>query len=155
MIPNGIAMSSREIAELTAKEHKSVLADIRNMLSGLGKTAAAKVAGPNNSSRTIEVFNLPKRETLILVSGYNFKMRAAIIDCWQELDAKEAKPAPSPANMTRLQLIEMAMQAEQERLALECKLAEQAPKVEALERTAEAEGLSNLTVKCADDFFLP
>lgn len=46
----------------------------------------------------------------------------------------------NPANMSRLQLLEMAMQAEQERLALEHKVEEMQPKVEALDRIATAEG---------------
>ena len=33
-------MSSREIAELTGKEHKNVLADIRKMLDELGSSSA-------------------------------------------------------------------------------------------------------------------
>lgn len=49
-------------------------------------------------------------------------------------------PSLNPANLSRLQLIEMAMQAEQERLALENKVEVLAPKAEALDRIATADG---------------
>jgi len=84
------SMSSLEIAELTGKEHRNVMADIRKTLDELNVDAAmfsaTYKAGRNN---TYECFNLPKRETLILVSGYSVAMRAAIIDRWQELEAQE------------------------------------------------------------------
>ena len=56
-----------------------------------------------------------------------------------------APPALNPANLSRLQLIELAMQAEQERLAIEAKLAIAAPKAEALDRIATADGSLCLT----------
>lgn len=90
-------MSSREIAELTGKQHKDVLYDIRKMLVELGKTSADFSADlPDAYGRPQPAFNLPKRETLILVSGYSIPMRARIIDRWQELEAQVA-PAPAPA----------------------------------------------------------
>lgn len=66
-----------------------------------------------------------------------FEIRDYFIECERQL---KAVPALNPANMTRLQLLEMAMQAEQERIALESKVLEQAPKVEVYERIADAEG---------------
>jgi hypothetical protein len=88
-----MTMSSREIAELTGKRHDNVMADVRKMLGELGKAApdfsgVAKIAGPNGSVREVEIFELPKRETLILVSGYNIQMRARIIDRWTELETR-------------------------------------------------------------------
>ena len=89
-------MSSLAIAELTGKEHKHVLRDIRKMLEELDLTAAqfsaaVNYTGNNNAQLTREIFNLPKRECLILVSGYNsVKIRAAIIDRWQLLEDAEA-----------------------------------------------------------------
>jgi len=83
-------MSSLEISELTGKEHRNVMSDIRKMLDDLNLDAAnfsaTYKAGRNN---TYECFNLPKRESMILVSGYSVVMRAAIIDRWQELENKE------------------------------------------------------------------
>lgn len=84
-------MSSREIAELTGKEHKNVLADIRAMLSELGGTPAEFSADlPDAYGRLQPAFQLPKRECLILVSGYSLALRARIIDRWQELEAGAA-----------------------------------------------------------------
>lgn len=82
-------MSSREIAELTNKDHRHVLADIRKMFDELGETSAGFSADlPDAYGRPQPAFNLPKRETLILVSGYSIELRARIIDRWQELEAR-------------------------------------------------------------------
>lgn len=90
-----LKMSSLEIAELTGKQHKHVLDDIRKMLNELGLAAAdfsatAKYTKNMGASGTREIFNLPKRETLILIGGYNVALRAAIIDRWQELENEVA-----------------------------------------------------------------
>lgn len=50
-----------------------------------------------------------------------------------------------PAQLSRMQLIELAMQAEQERIALEEKVVEMTPKVAALDRIATADGSLCLT----------
>ena len=83
-----LSMSSREIAELTGKDHKNVLADVRKMLDDLGICSADFSADVQDAyGRRQPGFNLPKRETLILISGYNIQMRARIIDRWQELES--------------------------------------------------------------------
>ncbi|WP_375694291.1 Rha family transcriptional regulator [Bartonella sp. AD24XZML] len=82
-------MSSREIAELCGKQHAHIMRDIRQMLGELypeggqskfGSTYLDKQGKPQNC------YNLPKRECLILVSGYSMTLRARIIDRWQELE---------------------------------------------------------------------
>ena len=83
------SMSSLEIAELTGKDHKHVMFDIRKMLEELGILADGFTATRKVRGREYECFNLPKRETLILVSGYSASMRASIIDRWQELEQKQ------------------------------------------------------------------
>ena len=89
LINTSATMSSREIAQLTGKDHRHVLADIRKMFEDLGETSAGFSADlPDAYGRPQPAFKLPKRETLILVSGYNVGMRAKIIDRWQELEAR-------------------------------------------------------------------
>jgi phage regulator Rha-like protein len=80
-------MSSREIAELTGKQHKHVLADIRNMLKLLGMQPAefsARYQDAKNESR--ECFNLPKHECTTLVSGYSIPLRHKITGRWLQLE---------------------------------------------------------------------
>ncbi|MFZ4539532.1 Rha family transcriptional regulator [Propionivibrio sp.] len=149
---NTLTMTSREIAELTGKEHKNVMADIRKMLvelHGEGGVLSFQHTHTNSQNgQTYPVFNLPKRESLILVSGYNVAMRAKIIDRWQELEARSTLPV----ELSRMQLINMAMEAEQERLILveqkavvDEKLAIAAPKAEALDRISASSGSMTMT----------
>ena len=109
-------MTSREIAELTNKEHKNVLADIRTMLDDLGLTSADFSADlPDAYGRPQPAFRLPKRECLILVSGYSTAMRARIIDRWEALETGRAQPlaaaANGPSNLEQLQMAEVLASA--------------------------------------------
>lgn len=67
-----LAMSSREIAELTDKRHDHVMRDIRAMLVELHGEGGLPKFGDTHTNpqngQTYPVFMLPKRETLILVS---------------------------------------------------------------------------------------
>lgn len=87
-----LTMTSREIAELTGKNHDHVRRDIRTMAKDLSTSFGEKSLEPTGG-RPTKVYLLPKRETLILVSGYSTQMRAKIIDRWIELEAANAAPA--------------------------------------------------------------
>ena len=81
-------MSSREIAELTGKNHKEVTRDIENILSQ-AEIDARRFAHTyqDSQNRTQREYQLPKRECDLVVSGYSVKYRLAIIDRWQELES--------------------------------------------------------------------
>lgn len=64
----GPTMSSREIAELTGKDHDNVRHDIKNMADQLSPSFGEKTES-STGGRPAKVFMLPKRETLILVFG--------------------------------------------------------------------------------------
>lgn len=89
-------MSSLEIAERTGKRHDHVMRDIRTMFEGLGITGPRFGGSYRDATgRSLPCFNLPKRECLILVSGYSVELRAAIIDRWQELEQAQAPRIPT------------------------------------------------------------
>jgi len=95
-----LTMSSVEIAELTGKYHYHVMRDIGKMLDELGGAPnfGDTYINPQNE-QSYPCFNLPKRETLILVSGYSVAMRAKIIDRWQALEALQTPQFQVPTTL--------------------------------------------------------
>ena len=143
IIPKGglLTMSSREIAELTGKEHRNVMRDIRAMLvelHGEGGVLSFEQTHTNpQNGQPYPVFVLPKRETLILVSGYSVELRARIVDRWQELEAQQAPVIPTSFSEA------LRLAAEQaERIEAQQKLIEQQrPAVEFVGRYVDSSGL--------------
>jgi len=87
-------MTSREIAELTGKRHKHVLADIEVMLDELGLSCIDfAVALPDSYGRMKPCFQLPKRETLILLTRIPSPMCQRVIDRWDDLETGKVVPA--------------------------------------------------------------
>ncbi len=52
----------------------------------------AEVVQPEGDGRPTDVYDLTKRDILVVVSGYNDEVRARIIDRWQELEVDAATP---------------------------------------------------------------
>ena len=136
-----LTMSSREIAELCEKQHPHVLRDIRNMLNSLypnldGLDSKGVFAIKNEYGLTLEIL-LPKREVMILVSGYRIDLRAKIIDRLEELESQQKPTTKIPQSFSEALMLAAQLQAEKE---------QNAPKVEAFDRLATAtEGAMNLT----------
>lgn len=123
-----LTMSSREIAELTGKDHKHVLRDIRNMLDEI-QSAQIWSNYKDDRGRSQPMLLLNKEESLCLVAGYNVKLRMAIIKRWQELEAKQTPRLPQ----TFAEALQLAAdQAKQLEL--------QAPKVAFVDNYVESSG---------------
>lgn len=83
-------MSSLEIAELTGKNHKEVLRDIRKILEEVEIDSAQFCAQyKDESGKSNPYFNLPERECHLIISGYSAKHRLVIIDRWTDLENKQ------------------------------------------------------------------
>lgn len=144
-----ITMSSREIAELTGKRHSHVMRDIRTMLDGLGENTEPKFGSSykDQTGRKLPCYQLPKRETLILVSGYSVELRARIIDRWQEIENQLSKNSlqlpdfSDPIAAARA----WADAKEAEKKALE-NLEKARPKLEVYEKINSSRGNVSLTI---------
>lgn len=137
-------MTSREIAELTEKEHRHVVRDIENMLAQLEMPAEgyAQIWTHPQNHQEYRGFSLPHDLTLNLVAGYNAKLRLRIIHRWEELERTIAPKLPTSfAQALRL----AAEQAEViERQSAELEAAK--PAIEMVERYVEAK-----SSKCLSD----
>lgn len=82
-------MSSREISEITGKEISHIHRDIRTMLDELKDDPELDHVSEDKDARGYTTcFHLPKSLTMTLVAGYSTKLRKAIIDRWQTLEAQ-------------------------------------------------------------------
>lgn len=118
-------MSSREIAELTQKEHKHVKRDCEVMFKELGLDEmeyAQNWTHPQNQQIYIE-YQLPRDLVETLITGYNIKLRHAVLSRLRELEdivKQNAISLPNfsnPAEAARAWAIEYEAKqiAEQER----------------------------------------
>lgn len=127
-------MSSREIAELVNSTHDSVLKTTRRLIAeGVVFGNETLYTHPQNSQQYPEIL-MDFRNSLVVASGYSSELRARVIDRWQELEASVQKPA----ELSRMDILRLAMESEEGRLKAEAALAMAAPKVEFVDRYVSA-----------------
>jgi len=131
---NQKTMSTRVIADLTEKRHDHVKRDVENMLGQLGLDIP-KFGGIyfDAQNRQQTEYLLDEELTMTLVTGYNIVLRNRVIKRWKELEDKASKPA----ELSRMELIQLALAAEQENQALKDHVAVLAPKAQALDTIAD------------------
>lgn len=135
-------MSSREIATLTGKEHFHVKRDIEKMCLELNLDASkfgCIYFDQHNREQT--EYKLDKELTTTLITGYSIKLRNAVIKRWQELEQQ----VTAPRELTRIEILTMAIESEQKAIALQAQVAVLEPKAAALDTIANAEGTHTLT----------
>jgi phage antirepressor YoqD-like protein len=146
MQPEGSAMCSLTIAEITGKNHADVMRDIRTVLEqaeiGLSKFAGSYF---NSQNKEQPCYFLPRFECDLVVSGYSVKYRAAIIKRWHELEAKPTHRDPMDILKDPAAMRGLLLTYSEKVLALQTTVSEMIPKVEALERIAKADGTMCIT----------
>jgi hypothetical protein len=92
-----LKMTSREIAELTGKQHAHVMRDIRAMMEALSKnpeldSCAKSTTYTGKDGRAYEQYELNKDTCLTLLLGYDAVARMRVVKRWQELEAAVTAP---------------------------------------------------------------
>lgn len=139
-ITNQQTITSMEIAEITGKRHRDVLKAIRTMEPAWEKEQGRKFALLLRKTRTglggskmNPYYELNREECLYVATKFNDQARARLIIRWAELEKERVRtvrtdsPQPSnaqyangglpvdPSQLTRKQLLLMALEAEEER----------------------------------------
>ena len=92
-------MTSLEIAEITGKQHKNLMRDIRNMEAAWEKTTGLKFelsSYQDSTGRTLPCYSLNKTECLYIATKFNDEARAKLVIRWQQLERRSLTPIPSP-----------------------------------------------------------
>ena len=140
-IQSNKTMSSREIAQLCQKRHDNVCNDIRILSETYEKMGLLKIKDTlytnEQNGQQYREYLLTKEQSIDLVTGYNRELRIAINRRWQELENKD---------LSKLEILQMALQSEQERIALENKVEQLQPKADAYEILSGAKGSVSIRV---------
>ena len=132
-----ITMSSREIAELTGKEHKNVKRNIENMLSDLGKDALSfERIYIDTMNRQQAEYHLDRRHVECLLTGYSAVLRMKVIDRMHELEGMTGAVVPQ----TLPEALRLAADLAEQKQRLSEELAIAAPKAEFVDRYVKATG---------------
>jgi len=88
-------MSSKEIADLLEARHDNVKRTVERMADRGVFTLPPleEVSNTDPGPRFIQVYQLDKRSSLIVVAQLSPEFTARVVDRWQELEAKAAVPA--------------------------------------------------------------
>ncbi|MGP2408636.1 Rha family transcriptional regulator [Yersinia sp. 2553 StPb PI] len=134
LVINGAPMmGTKEIAKLAGKRHDNAIRDVWEMLDslyGISKdssdlrnnknqqvTLVSGVIACIDSRGFVSEFLLDRRHTEILITGYDVKRRAAVIDRWFTLETGNTQAVAAIPDLSRLDILQMALDSEQGRIA--------------------------------------
>lgn len=143
---NEVTMSSLEIVdfinEYRAKNesnpvqlrHDSFMAKVPKVL---GENQSPKFIGDykDPKGRTYPCYHFPKREACLMAMSYSYELQAQVFDRMTAME--EALKAQKPVELSRMDLIQLALAAEQENIALKQHVAVLEPKAKGLDRIAD------------------
>lgn len=134
-------MSSLEISFLVESRHDSVKRSIERLAEKGVIQHPPMVEVKNSQGQLVWVHQLEKRDTFVIVAQLSPEFTARVVDRWQELEASASKPA----ELSRMDILKLAMESEQARIVAEEKLALAAPKIAHFDAVVERSTLVTAT----------
>lgn len=136
---NTVTMSSREIAELTGKRHDNVMRTIETLheKGAIGLPQFEEVPNTGAGPLLLKQYSVGKRDSYVIVAQLSPEFTARLVDRWQELEEAQSAPA---IPQTLPEALRLAADLAEQNSQLQLVVAEQAPKIEALNRIAVADG---------------
>lgn len=150
---NEVTMSSLEIVDFI-NAHRQAVATIEKpykelrhdhfmakVIQVIGQKAAPNFLGTdvyvNGTGGTIKrhIYHFPKREACLMAMSYSYELQAQVFDRMTAME--EALKAQKPVELSRMDLIQLALAAEQENIALKQHVAVLEPKAKGLDRIAD------------------
>lgn len=141
-----LTMTSREIAELTGKQHAHIMRDIEVMLEQLNEPAEGYIQNwvhPQNGQQYRE-YALDREHTECLVTGYNAMLRMKVIKRLHELEGNQPPALPQ----TLPEALRLAADLAEEKQQLENQLAIAAPKIQFVDSYVNATGSIGFRETC-------
>lgn len=135
-------MSSREIAELLESRHDNVKLSMERLAANgvISFTSSQETSHEGSGARPVLVYLVNKRDSYVVVAQMSPKFTGALVDRWQELESKQSAPALDNPKVLR----EMLLSYTEKVIALEQKVANDAPKVEFAEAVRRMQGACHI-----------
>lgn len=144
-IPRGTPrMTSVQLAELTGKQHKHVMRDIRTLIDqeAITQSNFGLSEYKDDSGKSNPMYFLDFQASMVLVTGYDARKRSAVINRWMVLEQGIAAPQlPTNYKEALVQLLEQVEENER----LQETVRKITPKADALDRISTADGFENIT----------
>ena len=136
-LPSTKTMLSTEIAELTGKNHKDVMRDIRTIVEQMQgadlRFVYESTTYKGNNGQSYPCYALDYESTMIVLTGYDVVARAKVIKRWQELEKKESAIKPISQIEALLQTVQLMADIEHRQKETESNVIELQNKVKELE----------------------
>src|SRR5690625_3012680 len=152
LITKGIQKTSLDIAEITGKEHKNVMRDIRNEIKELGEDTSRLIFEQskytNERGREYTCYTFGKDGAMQLALKYDAKTRYRVIKRIEELENDNKKQLPTTYKEALLHLVEQVEENERlqtNNLMLEQQVNELKPKADYTDRILQNKGLVTIS----------